>query len=70
MGVSTTEWFPGHTCPSRRGWYECHLGSYGDIVMRYWHNVWWQDATHTLASSFGVYKGDRWRGLTHQWKGK
>lgn len=75
-GIPLTKWLKAKVKPKHHGWYEVKYAGREATVMYYWTGRRWmyevqksKGRTGLAPSfSFGLAKGDRWRGLSEEYK--
>ena len=66
MKPTVTRWYRCSIKPVRAGWYEARwYGEKMDGCRRYWNGRQWT-AGGNFWTTFGLYFGDEWRGLTSE----
>lgn len=74
-GIKLTKYFKASKKPKRHGWYEVKYAGRETTVMYYWTGRRWmyevsksKGRTGLAPSfSFGIAKGDKWRGLSEEY---
>lgn len=70
--MKTTDWFPSHVKPKRKGWYEISFDYGRAPIKRYFDGRIWRMDDKTLDLSIFGYSaefaddGDVWRGLAEK----